>query len=150
MGKKKIFILIMCCILLGISTSCKTSQRASDGATIPYTVANGYFIKNNITQQPPIKITSKQEFDSYFGAAATMSEIPTDVDFTRQFVVAVSMPQTNTLTNLYPQSLKEKNGRLVFSYKVENGKKQSYSMVPLMLIVIDKKYDAEVVPEKTN
>ena len=55
-------------------------------------------------------------------------------------------PVTDTLTVLKPKSLKRnKKGNVVFTYKVKTKGTQSYSIRPLLMIVVDKTYDADVV-----
>ena len=141
--KKTIFTLslIMACIL--IFANCKTkSAVAANG--IPYTIAEGYFVKNDAPTIPMGKIATQEEFYQFFGEAATMTSRPTQIDFQRQFVIAVSQKPTDRSTTYSPVALTKTDGKLVFAYHVSQDKKQSYSIQPLLLIVVDKKYEAEV------
>lgn len=145
MKTKANFIIAFCCLLFGAATGCKTHQNMVSMDTIPYIMADGYFVRNDVRSQPPVKINSLVEFDSFFGQAATMSRLPTTIDFDRQFVIAVTLPETDVATTLTPVSLKMEDKRLVFSYQVKQGKQMSYTILPLMLIIVDKKYDGDVV-----
>lgn len=141
--KKTIFTLslIMACIL--IFASCKTkSAVAANG--IPYVEANGYFVKNDAPTIPKGKITTQEEFYRFFGEAATMTSRPTQIDFQRQFVIAVSQKPTDRSTTYSPVALTKEDGKLVFAYHVSQGDRQSYTIQPLLLIVVDKKYEADV------
>jgi hypothetical protein len=41
-------------------------------------------------------------------------------------------------------SLKQKGDTIVFTYRVKRGEKQSYTMRPMLMIVVDNKYKGEV------
>lgn len=157
---KKLFLCIaVMCGLTAMSSADNCLKCDIDGTTgatamvvdvnVPYTVANNYFVNNNIGDTvPPVKVTSKEELEKYFGMATVMGKDgqPTPIDFSKQYVIAVARPVTNTLTVLKPKSLKRaKNGNVVFTYKVKTKGKQSYSIRPLLMIIVDKKYDAAVV-----
>lgn len=135
------FASVMACTLL--TMSCQTKSTVC-GQNIPYIVADGYFVKNDAPSVPMGKITSQEEFFRFFGEAATMSSRPTPVDFKKQFVIAVSQNETDTATTLTPMSLVRNNSSIAFTYNVQKGQKQSYSIQPLLLIVVNKKYEADV------
>ena len=66
---------------------------------------------------------------------------PTEIDFNNQYVIAVSKPVTDRLTELEPVSLKgDGDGGLVFVYRTKAGQQLSYSMQPSLVVVVDKKY----------
>jgi len=118
---------------------------------IPYTVANNYFVNNTVTGDVPAKITTQEDFDRYFGAAATMGEggQPTAIDFSKQFVIVVAGELTEYPTTLTAKSLQQKNGQLVFTYTKEVAAESAgYSMRPLLMIVVSRDYDGEVVVEE--
>ncbi|HLT53738.1 MAG TPA: hypothetical protein VKZ97_07600 [Flavobacteriaceae bacterium] len=124
-------------------------ENNTEDADIPYTVAQRYFVNNTVTNgiENP-KIETKEEFDSVFGAAAVMGKdgIPTDIDFTKQYVIAVATPPTDVETTLEPVDLKKSaNGEVVFTYKVITGQKQSYTSHASLAIIVDKAVTGNVV-----
>lgn len=147
MKTKQTLLSLLLLILTGLTlTACKTT---GDGAQsrVPYTEAHRYFVRNDLNGLPPAKITTQAQFDRCFGMATVMGPDgqPTEIDFTKQFVIAVSTPVTNRATRITPLSLRRgTDGNLTFSYKIKQGKEQTYSIQPLLLIVVDKKYEGSV------
>lgn len=128
--------------LAAVLTSCSSARETA----VPYTVADSYFLKNDVTDYTPRKIESEEAFMSRFGIAMTMS---TDrarlIDFSRQMALTVTLPETAVSTEISPISLKRKNGKLVLSYHVEKkGGPRSYTIVPCMVIAVNKKYNGDV------
>lgn len=116
---------------------------------VPYTVAERYFVNNNLKALPPEKITSEDVFNQYFGMATVMDEkaAPTKIDFDRQYVIAVTLHETNKPTELTPVSLKreKKDGSLVFTYQEKEGEETTYTTIPSLLIIVSKEADGQVV-----
>ncbi len=139
---KTLFIAALAVLMFG--TACV--QKPAD---IPYTVAQNYFVKTtvNTSSALTLKITSQAAFDSVFGMAAVMGPNgrPTPVDFTRQFVLAVTGKATNTTTQLSLISLQKAANHLQFTYHVNSGQPASYTMVPSLVILADKKYSDDEV-----
>lgn len=77
---------------------CKSQNQTGD---IPYTVCEGYFVRNDADKVPLGKITSQSEFDKLFGMAAVMGRSITPIDFSKQFVIAVSEKAYRKLHNLF-------------------------------------------------
>lgn len=141
---------------LVVLAACGNKQAAApttegDGASneVAFTVAKNYFFKNDLDILPASpKITSEEVFNKLFGMAAAMGENgkPTPIDFTKQFVLAIVMPVTDFATEINPVKVEEKGDSLLYTYKVKTGEKQSYSIQPISIIILDKKYeDKEVV-----
>lgn len=129
----------------------KILQKQTD--IIPYLIAQNYFVKNTVVSIPNPKIETKAEFDSYFGAAATMNENgkPTTIDFSKQYVIAIVLPITDTETSIMPLSLiKVKEASMVFEYKTTLGSKLSYTIRPFLIVLVDKKYHGKVSLKKSN
>lgn len=146
-NRKKITLLgwiLLVCTVCYCFVSCKTAPRVEDGQTIPFSLCDGYFVRNDAPRIPRGKITSQAAFDRFFGGAATMSNLPTEIDFKKQFVIAVSQTVTDTATTYEPMSLVREGRNLKFTYRVDKGEKLSYSVQPLMLIVVDRQYEAAV------
>lgn len=121
---------------------------ASSQTAIPFTVAERYFFKNNVRPPEAPTITTEEAFHALFGAAAVMGENgkPTPIDFTTHYVIAITKPETDRATSLEPVSLKrDKEGNIVFTYRVKKGDKQSYTIVPCLLIRVDKSETGPVV-----
>lgn len=124
---------------------CAAKQHAMNNSSeVPYTVLDSYFVRNDAPHDPPAKITTAEQFEACFGMATVMGSDIVVPDFSKQFVVAVTMPETNLNTTIRPLSLTTKDGKLVFSYSVTQGVPQSYSIRPVMIILIDKSYDFDL------
>lgn len=120
-------------------------SSATTAADVPYKVANGYFVRNDVKKLPNGKISKQKDFEAAFGMAAVMGNDgrPTEIDFNNQYVIAVSKPVTDRQTELEPVSLKgdgDGDGGLVFVYRTKAGQQLSYSMQPSLVVVVDKKY----------
>ena len=130
-------------ILAGLMAlaACKGTQA------VPYTVLDRYFFKNGqeIPQSP--KVDTAEEFATLFGAAAIMGEAgkPTPIDWAHEFVIAVVNPVTDCATELAPESLCLADGELVFTYTETVGEKQTWTMQPMLLIKVDRKYEGAPV-----
>lgn len=154
---KKIIIMAMAAAALG---ACHTQSKvdnftidvdavssATTSADVPFTVAERYFVRNDVKRLPNGKITKQKDFDAAFGMATVMGEggRPTPIDFDRQYVIAVTLPETDRSTELQPVSLKaDGDGGLVFTYRVNQGEPTTYTMQPSLLVVVDKKYRCTV------
>ena len=118
-------------------------SSATTAVEVPFVVAKGYFVRNDVKKLPNGKISKQKEFDAAFGEAAVMGADgrPTDIDFKEQYVIAVAKPVTDHLTELEPVSLKgDGNGGLEFVYRTKVGERISYSMQPSLVVVVDNKY----------
>lgn len=118
---------------------------------VPYTKLERYFFKNNVDIPTNPKIDTREQFDSLFGMATVMGGRPTPVDFDKQFVIAVVSPVTNHATELDDERLvywKDLLGgtNIEFHYSIDQDEDTlSYSMQPILLIAVDRQYDAEKV-----
>ena len=114
---------------------------------VPYTELEHYFFKNGQDIPDNPKIDSEEAFVSLFGMAPIMGENgkPTPVDFEKEFVIAVVNPVTEFHTEVKPGSLRMENGELVFTYNETLGEKQSWSMQPILLVKVSRKYETETI-----
>jgi hypothetical protein len=115
--------------------------------TIPYAVAQNYFVKNTVDVIANPKIETEEVFNSYFGAATTMGKNgkPTAVDFNKEFAIAIVLPKTDNTTTIQPVALKKAgDDALVLEYKVAVGDKQSYTSRPFLLVLVDRKLDGNI------
>ena len=118
-------------------------SSATTAVDVPYKVANGYFVRNDVKKLPNGKISKQKDFEAAFGMAAVMGNDgrPTEIDFNNQYVIVVSKPATDRFTELEPVSLKgDGDGGLVFVYRTKVGERISYSMKPSLVVVVDNKY----------
>lgn len=139
--KKLIFIMALCVAVL--FCSCKSGNGSAAESDVNFTVAKNYYFKNGAEIPKNQKIDSAEEFQSLFGMAAVMGKdgMPTAIDFSKQFVLAVVLPVTDVYTEIQPLDVKVQGGELVYEYSVKTGEKMTYSMRPMALIVLDREYD---------
>ncbi len=126
----------------------QTNTTEKESTDIPYTIAKNYFVNNTVNNLDNPKIETKEKFNEIFGMGAHMGKdgTPTEVDFTKQFVLACLLPDTDTATEMKPISLqKNNNNDIVLSYNVKVGAKQSFVIKPFIAIVVDKSYNGNVV-----
>lgn len=127
-------------LLMG--TSCASSNGAAKGEQVAYTVAKRYFFNNGAVPPASNKVTDATTFGQLFGMATAMGPdgLPTEIDFDKQFVIPVVLPETNKETTIKLGKLVEDGGGLTLYYKVRQGKERSYTIKPLELIVVDGAY----------
>lgn len=128
------------------------TESAAEQADVPFRLAENYFVKNTVKQLHNPKMETAEQFDAVFGMARTMSESskPTAIDFSKEFVLAVILPETDTATSLKIQSVQQnEKGELVLRYERISGEKQSYTTMPFLAIIVDKaNYRGIVVQEE--
>ena len=140
-------VLLAFAVLLGLvactANKATSAEKSVVSSEVPFTVAEHYFF--NKGQDIPVnpKITSEELFKQLFGMATVMGENgkPTEIDFTKQFVLAVVLPVTDINTEITPVKVEEKGDTLFYHYDVKTGEKQSFSIQPLSIIILDKKYE---------
>jgi len=156
-------------ISIMIVTSCNNSRRdkkienkqATDtsasgeirSADVPFLVAKNYFVKNTVSQgslENP-KVETKENFDLLFGAATTMNGKPTEIDFSKQYILAVIGDETNVATEISPISLqKNDKNEIILTYRLNKGSEQSFKIRPLLIVIVDKTHEGTVtVKEQT-
>ena len=150
---KKIFLSIVALLTMTACTSHSTDANINSEETgeMDYEVAKNYFFKND--QQIPAspKITTEEEFNKLFGMATVMGKDgkPTSIDFTKQFVLAIVLPVTDMVTEINPVKVEVKSDSLFYTYDVKTGEKQTFSIQPVSIIILDKQYeDNKVVLNK--
>lgn len=143
-----ISVAVMFCTFL---CGCHTSKNMDK--TIPYEVAERYFIRNDVNGLPPTAIFSAEEFEKYFGMATIMGTNgnPTEIDFSKNFVICIALDPTDIETSLSVISLTNTNSdQLDLRYEIKRGEKMSYTTQPLMLLIVDKKYEKPVILEAVD
>jgi len=137
--KKQVFITVMTALLLG----CSGTTKNIDSNDIKYSEAKNYYFRNDAVAPSSPKITSQEQFDELFGAAPVMGTDgePTQIDFTKQFVIATILPETDCPTEIIPRTLKTSGDSLIFTYKANRREKSTFTMRPIYLLIVDKNND---------
>ena len=119
------------------------SEDNKESSEVAFEVAKNYFFKNDQVIPEYPKITTEAEFTKLFGMATMMGENgkPTAIDFTRQFVLAIVLPETDFATEINPVKVEKKGDSLLYTYEVKTGEKQSFRIQPVSIITLDKKYE---------
>ena len=120
------------------------AQMIGKPSEVNYTIAENYFIKNGAELPATHKITDQETFNQIFGMATTMGENgkPTQIDFEKQFVIAVETGPVQKETELIPGFLiNHYDGKLVFHYEVKQGADITYTIRPVLIIIVDKSYE---------
>ena len=148
-------ISLMMALFAGISFGASAETMKSKGKKVPYTIAQRYFVKNTVADGTFFypKITSQEAFDELFGMAAVMGKdgTPTSIDFSKQYVIAVIDGITNATVQLEAKSLVKTEGTITLTYnRTEVGKSASASFRHCLILIVDKKYDGNVIIENTN
>jgi hypothetical protein len=148
---KKLFFMMAALALLAACGNRQTVVASADdgqaGSAVPFVVAKNYFFKQGHELPASPKITSAEAFNALFGMATLTGEDgkPTAIDFDRQFAVAVVLPVTDVATEIRPVKVEDKGDTLFYDYEVTRGEKQSFSIQPVSIIVLDKKYERKEV-----
>ena len=113
----------------------------SDG--VPYKVAEHYFLRNGVNaRKVPVQIKTRGDFDRYFGMAAVMGGQPTSIDFDRQFIIDLVLPETNHGTTIHPGTLTDLDDALQLEYGVSvTPEENTWTSVPVSLLIVDKQYE---------
>ncbi|WP_018629085.1 hypothetical protein [Niabella aurantiaca] len=152
---KRILLSVFVCSLL-VTTGCHTPTSRSEAGTggegipvpegtlIPFTRAANYFVRNDYTdgQLENNRITTQQDFDAIFGAAATMGSNgkPTPINFGVQDAVAVILPVSDSAVTLEDPVLQQEGAYITLSYNERRGPEQTFTTRPFLLLVVSKKY----------
>ena len=135
-------LLLLLCSNCSFMDKMYAAQKIDDVATpVPYTTLENYFVRNDVdcSKQQRLIIDNQRDFEGYFSMAATMGGLPTEVNWNKQYVVALILPETNRATSITPVNVKVANDDImVFSYHVKKGDKMSHKMVPFTAVAIDK------------
>ena len=134
-------LLLLCCNC-SLLDKMYAAQKIDDVATpVHYTTLENYYVRNDVdcSKTQRLIFDNKQDFEGYFGMAATMGGRPTEINWNKQYVVALILPETKRATSINPVNVKVANDNiLVFSYDVKKGDKLSHTMVPFTAVAIDK------------
>jgi len=126
-------------LLLASAAGATLLAACATTGEVPYREETHYFVKNNLSEPPMGKFTSQAQLDSCFGVAAVMGPggVPEQIDFSREFVIAVSQPVTSVETRIEPVSLRKNgSGSMVLDYRVVRGDDIGYFIQPCLLLVV--------------
>ena len=146
--KKALFLSLAAVALL--LSSCAVNLN---GVTANYHRMNNYFVNNDFGNGThKLVIHNQQDFDRVFGMASYMGKNgqPTTIDFRRQFVIAMILPETNRQTTIETVLLKRLGDRLYFSYILDEGHKTSYTIRPFTAVVVDRNEPSDVVFQRVT
>lgn len=142
-------------VLLSVLLSAPVSAgNKKDDSRVALTEVRNYFHRNDAPLPSEPLITTQQEFDKQFGTAAFMGRDgqPTKVNFRKQAVVAIVLPETNTETDIDSVCLNVTGKKqLTLSYLVRRGtRNRSYTAQPIRLMAIARKYAGYEVSVKAT
>lgn len=134
-------LLLMCCNCSFMDKMYAAEKIDKVATPVHYTTLENYFVRNDVdcSKQRRLIFDNQQDFDAFFGKAATMGGLPTTVNWNKQYVVAIILPETKRATSIEPVAVKvTDNDVMVFSYHIKKSDKMSHSMVPFTAVAIDK------------
>ncbi len=147
---------ILFVLAIGFLCSCQDKSTPIENAkvihksieeAVDFRTAQRYFLKADLPTSN-FKIKTESEFTSYFQPAAVMGKdgMPTPIDFSKEMVIALSLPETAVATEIEVKAItqnKEKNSLVVY-YDLIVGDKMSYTIKPVTIVLVDLVHDAEV------
>jgi len=131
-------LLLVLCSNCSFMDKMYAAQKIDNVASpVPYTTLENYYVRNDVdcSRQQRLILDNQRDFEAFFGQAATMVGLPTQVNWNKQFVIALVQPETKRATSIIPVNVKvADNGVMVFSYQVKKGDKMSHTMVPFTAV----------------
>ncbi len=123
------------------------NQNEAKPTTISFTLAKNYFVQNTVEKLDNPKIETAEKFNEIFGMATTMGKDgkPTEIDFSKHYVIAFILPETDLSTSVSPICLLKTGNEITLHYKSVVGQKQSWTTRPNFAIIIDKKDNGNVL-----
>ena len=137
----------------GQSGSASTDSTATDSAAtagvvttdsiVPYRLAENYFATSDSL---PLTITTAEEQEKYLGMATSMGNTPTTIDWSREFVIPIVLPSTDSSMEIIPVSLvRNTSGGLTLSYRLKHGiSHHDNKMRPFVALIVSRDYLAPV------
>ena len=132
----------------GQSGSTSTDSTATAGVVTtdsiaPYRLAENYFATSDSL---PTVITSAKEQEKHLGMVTAMGHTPTTIDWSREFVIPIVLPSTDSSMEIIPVSLvRNTSGGLTLSYRLKHGISHHGSeMRPFVALIVSRDYLAPV------
>lgn len=138
-------------LILVFFTNCNSTNKNTEQDIIPYSIAEHYFVKNDIEDKLlELTINTQEDFDKYFGMATVMGEggRPTDIDFDKQYVIAIILPSSQNAASVSVTKLSEQENSLKIEYHVTKGEEQSFTSRTPLLLILDKEYSEKAIFEQ--
>jgi len=154
LAKNSIFLLFGSLFVVLACISCATSGKSEkQSAPMEFSIAKGYFVKNTIEIKEPVGFVfqNQKQLDSIMGTAATMGVDgkPTSFDFVEAYGVACVFPETDSSVVLQVLNFSVANGIGRLSVKVITGEKQTYRIVPNILLKVSGIPPAKLIVERS-
>lgn len=133
---KKIFSIVAAIAVSMCLFSCGDSPSKVD-----YSVADGYFVRNDVQGRVPGTISSQEMFSEWFGTAAVMGGLPTPIDFASKCVIPIDLGKRDIDTTIEIEDVEvPSKGKIRVLYKIIEDDPISYTMRPCALVLVDSKY----------
>lgn len=123
-------------------------SKDSAWVNVSYQIAEHYFVRNTVQNIANPIIEKQEDFDALFGMASTMGKHgqASRIDFNKQFVIALILPETDSSSSMAPLALrKNQQGELHFDYQIIKGEKQTYTIRPCFMLLVDQKDQGKLV-----
>ncbi len=146
-------LILAACTSVANKNSTVSSPTTAGDTLIAYRIADRYFLRNDVKFPDDPIVTTQAQFDSLFHCAPVMGEDgkPTKIDFQREFVIGISLPETNDETSIVPGEMTMDDDILNLNYAVNVGEhNRSFSIKPLVLLIVERKYLPEECVLKQN
>ena len=146
---KKLFLILSLAAVALLCCQCTTSKelrKAEKGAkSVPFTVLQNYYVRNDVPADKALHLVldNQQDFEGFFGPAALMGGMPTDINWKTQYVIAIVLPETNRTTNFIPKEVKQSPGNVIYYYQLNRGRKTNYRQVPFSAIALSRAADPQ-------
>lgn len=133
---------LLCC---QCTTSRELRQAQKGAKDIPFVTLENYYVRNDVdcSKTQHLIIDNETDFNKFFGAAALMGGMPTDINWKKQYVIAVLLPETNRATMVTPMEVKASEGNVIFKFQVNRGHKTSYTLVPFAAVALNRSADPQ-------
>ena len=129
-----------------IDPALEEPSKGDDNMHIDYSAAEHFLVRPSYkgTLENP-KIENKTQFDSIFYCTHEHPEA-VEVDFSKNYVIAVIAPDASTRNLVKPISLrKSEPNEVVLTYRWESGTQQPDSTRSSLALIVDKENDGTVI-----
>lgn len=116
------------------------------GTRVPYVLGRNYFVRNDYTSDYLLSnvITTEAQFNTIFGKAAVLGNMPTPIDFSKQYVIAIVEPMTDRAVHYNVEGLVNIGGKINMAYRREEGEPRGYFVRPMLMLVVDGTYPGNI------
>ncbi len=124
----------------------QTSQKTT--TSVEFKSLSGYFARNTFVAAKDVNLlllNTLENFDSVLGIAKTMNNKINKPDFENTLPLAIILKPTDKQTQLSIDKVSSENNILRIDAKLEQGEKQSYTMVPTLVFSVPKAADTKEI-----